>query len=58
MDRNGNRPAGDRAIWWSVIRQLSPGVRVRVTVAFPPPRFPNVEIPEHIAREIYEEKTS
>ena len=41
------------ALWWIVIKQIAPGVRIRTQVYAPFPPGPFNEIPEEEAREIF-----
>ncbi len=44
----------DRRFHWSVIKQIAPGMRVRVSVLAPmPPEYPLHDIPEEVAREVF-----
>ena len=43
----------DDALWSIVIKQIAPGVRIRTQVYAPLPPGPFNEIPEEVAREIF-----
>jgi hypothetical protein len=46
-------PLPEGALWWTIIKQVSPGVRFRVQVYAPLPPWPLKEIPEQVAREVF-----
>ena len=55
MERvNGSRPLGKGSFKWVVVRQLAPGMRIRVHINAPLPPGPIADIPEHVARETFE----
>jgi hypothetical protein len=51
---NGPHPLTGGAFRWVVIKQLCPGVRVRVHISAPLPPGPIADIPEHVARDTFE----
>jgi hypothetical protein len=50
-------PLPENALWWTVIKQVSPGVRMRMQVYAPLPPLPLKEIPEQVAREVFNSAT-
>ena len=47
------RTPSDDTVLWSVIKQVAPGMRMRVPVFAPPPLGPITEIPEHLAQHMF-----
>jgi hypothetical protein len=46
-------PLPDDALCWTVVKQVGPGVRMRFQVFAPLPPWPLNDIPEHVAREVF-----
>jgi hypothetical protein len=46
-------PLPENALWWTVIKQVAPGLRMRMQVYAPLPPLPLKDIPEEAAREIF-----
>jgi hypothetical protein len=46
-------PLPESALWWTIIKQVRPGVRMRAQVYAPLPSWPFGEIPEHVARDVF-----